>query len=147
MNLFLFLLTITVNLNRWCPYCEQWSGKECVCICTCAAYTEWVCVHVEACSGGGDGGSPMLGQRLGAFSASQAINQCLGQPGQEHFQTHLQKIMPAIPPSPRDKRARLMNHCPFRGAATWISPPCIHRVPLALQGRIKGWQGKLLSEL
>lgn len=80
--------------------------------CKCCFLRSWLGVHVYA-----RGGS--------LTRPSQAINQCPGQPGQERFQTHLQKIMPAIPRSPRDRRANLMNHCPLRGAVEWISPCCV----------------------
>lgn len=54
--------------------------------------------------------------------------------------------MPAILPSPRDRRASLMNHCPFRGAVAWISPCCVHRVLLTLPGRLKQrWQGEMFE--
>lgn len=81
--------------------------------------------------------SSYLGLKKGAlaFSVSCAINQCPGQPGREHFQTHLQQIMPAIPPSPRDRKASLMNHCPFRSAAEWSSPCCVYRVLLCLPAK------------
>ena len=67
------------------------------------------------------------------FTASCAINQCLGQPGQKHFQTHLLGIMPAIPPSPRDSRASLMNQGPLRRRCLeGISPFCNHGLLLTL---------------
>lgn len=77
------------------------------------------------------------------LSVSSAINQCPGQPGREHFQTHLQQIMPAIPPSPRDRRGSPMNHWPFRRAAEWSSPCCVYTLLLSLAAKTAakiGWK-------
>lgn len=94
----------------------------------------WTYMCVHACSRG-KSSYLCLKKGVSAFSVSWAINQRPGQPGQEHFQTHLQQIMPAIPPSPRDRKASLMNHCPFRSAAEWSSPRCVYRVLLCLSAK------------
>lgn len=91
-------------------------------------------MRVHACSRG-KSSCLCLRKGVSAFSVSSAINQCPGQPGREHFQTHLQQIMPAIPPSPRDRKASLMNHCPFRSTAEWSSPCCVYRVLLCLPAK------------
>lgn len=115
----LFLKYISVAVHIWSS--GGWGDDENTCVTMHAAEVR---AHTYA-------------QKEGAsvFGVSWAINQCPGQPGREHFQTHLQQIMPAIPPSPRDIRASLMNHCPFRRAAEWSSPCRAYRVLLCLPAK------------
>lgn len=109
-----------------CTCFEHWGGRG-----------RGVSLHMCPCMQQRKELTPMLKKKnkKKAFSVSYAINQCPGQPGREHFQTHLQQIMPAIPPSPRDEKASLMNHCPFRTAAEWSSPCCAYRVLLCLPAK------------